>query len=142
MKCKNEYDSEMVFCDNCGTLLESINNAPGAPSYLMRLNMVSYYNDVSAKIPKSMGTLSFFNERAEFVSMAESNRLLNRIRGTIQKEPLKNKYFFRDVESVEESTKTKIPCMIVRFKDGSECAFSKIGSEINDAVAFIKKHIL
>lgn len=141
MKCKNEYDAEMIFCDNCGTLLDSITKESGAPSYLMQLSVVSYYTDISAKIPKSIVTMSFFNERIEFVSITESNKLLNRIKGTSQNDPTKNELMFRDIESVEESSKIKMPCMIIRLKDGNACAFAKVGTEINGAITFIKNHI-
>lgn len=141
IKCKNEYDSEMVFCDNCGTLLETTNKTFGAPSYLMQLSVVSYYNDIFTIIPKSIGTMSFFNEKIEFISVTESNRLLNRIRGTTQNNPVKNELLFRDIESVEESLKIQMPCMIIRFKDGNACAFAKVGAEINDAIVFIRNHI-
>lgn len=63
-KCKNEYDMTMVFCDNCGTLLQKYNAANDIRSSILTVNYISLLEkNRSTVLPKKIGKLSFYNNK-------------------------------------------------------------------------------
>lgn len=135
-KCKNQYAQTMVFCGNCGTLLEIDNSPENLQLSILTIKSVSLFEDnVSTLLPKKIGMLSFFNSKMTFTS-------------TKIKTSSDNEYFefsYRDISSVSTTRHYGITGITIKMKNGKIYSFigsfAQSGYGIYDIEKMILHHI-
>lgn len=145
-RCGAVREAEMVYCHQCGTLLEAV-TVTGKE--LLRLKMISKYEgEPTVGIAKGTGTLVIYDDRIEFIPLI-GNALGNAF-GLIgrmvmdKKNPPKNDVY--PMSSVEEASEGKyaglMPMLVIRFKTGSTFSFASIadGSGVRNAADTIEKY--
>ena len=123
----------MVFCNNCGTLLETYNIADNVQSSILTANYISLFEEShSTVLPKKIGELSFFNDKITFTP----------VKGKIPINSELMEFWYNDISACETTRHYGIPGITIKMKNGNKYSFIGSFSQPGYSIEAIKKMIM
>ena len=149
-KCHNQYQPEIVFCGNCGTLLHATSAAGTQTNQIAAMpSMSCFFGPAPSLIAGESGMLAFYNVKMEMTTQGDVGRL--RTNYKIIKQGQLNRclcFPYSEIQSVNRGMHKKNPYFTLYMKNGETITFQvQSGSGLNPemqmklALSILNNHI-